>query len=405
MFGVDEIAWLRRHASRVASAFDAALVSAEEALAVVEHAAAIEAMAAAVKAAAARRVAETDLWRARGDRSPAHHLARLTGTSVGRARETLDTASRLASLPAVEAAARRGELSAERAAAIADAAAVAPAAATRLVEAARHASLGELRDECARTKAAALPDAGARHAAVHASRYARRRALPDGAAELTYRSTPEEVAEVWAVVESYADKVFERARAEGRRESFDAYAADGLLAMARAAAGAPAGRRAPSKVIVRVDWDALVRGFPAAGEVCEMPGLGPVPVSVVRAMVESGDAFLAAVVTRGVDVATVAHLGRSPTAHQRTGLQWREPCCVVLGCNQTARLEIDHRADWADTRITLLELLNGLCHHHRALKTRENWRLVEGTGKRPMVAPGHPDHPDRSRRAPPVPAA
>ncbi|MGQ0520445.1 MAG: hypothetical protein ACT4PX_04725, partial [Actinomycetota bacterium] len=67
------------------------------------------------------------------------------------------------------------------------------------------------------------------------------------------------------------------------------------------------------KVLVRIDWDALVRGWPIEGEVCEIAGLGPVAVSVVRAMIESGDAFLAAVVTKGVDVATVAHLGRRPS--------------------------------------------------------------------------------------------
>lgn len=62
------------------------MVSAADAQHVVEEAAAIENMAATLKALAARRVADTELWRRQGDRSPAHHLARVSGTSVGAAR-------------------------------------------------------------------------------------------------------------------------------------------------------------------------------------------------------------------------------------------------------------------------------------------------------------------------------
>ncbi|MGQ0521482.1 MAG: hypothetical protein ACT4PX_10085, partial [Actinomycetota bacterium] len=122
-------------------------------------------------------------------------------------------------------------------------------------------------------------------------------------------------------------------------------------------------------------------------------GLGPVAVSVVRAMIESGDAFLAAVVTKGVDVATVAHLGRRPSALQASGLEWRDPECAVLGCNAHVRLEADHREDWSRTKVTLLSCTDHLCDHHHDLKTYEGWALVEGTGKRAMVAPGDARHP------------
>jgi hypothetical protein len=33
-------------------------------------------------------------------------------------------------------------------------------------------------------------------------------------------------------------------------------------------------------------------------------------------------------------VATVAHLGRRPTAFQLTALQWQDPICDVEGCNK-----------------------------------------------------------------------
>lgn len=151
----------------------------------------------------------------------------------------------------------------------------------------------------------------------------------------------------------------------------------------------------PAKIIVRIDWGALVRGFPISGELCEISGIGPVPVSVVRAMLDTGDPFLAAVVTKGVDVANVAHLGRR-------AMEWRDPVCPVLGCNQMANLEIDHREDWAKTRVTLLGWLDRPCNHHHDKKTREGWAFVPGVGKRPMVPPDDPRHPKNRLGAKPA---
>src|ERR1044072_8158879 len=50
---------------------------------------------------AAARVAETKLWDSKGDRSPAHALARESGTSVGAAADAIETAQRLAEQPAL----------------------------------------------------------------------------------------------------------------------------------------------------------------------------------------------------------------------------------------------------------------------------------------------------------------
>ena len=124
----------------------------------VEQASRIEKMAATVKGLAAAWVAETGSWRTDGDRSPAHRLARRTGTSVVQAAATLDTARRLESLPETAVAARRGDLSAEQTCAMVDAAAGNTAAEHDLLEAARRSPLAELREQCARTKATAHVD-------------------------------------------------------------------------------------------------------------------------------------------------------------------------------------------------------------------------------------------------------
>jgi len=78
----ESLADVRDAVGRYVAGFDAALLGAADAAPVVKEASAIEKMAATLKAIAAARVAQTEAWRAGGDRSAAHHLARTTGTSV-----------------------------------------------------------------------------------------------------------------------------------------------------------------------------------------------------------------------------------------------------------------------------------------------------------------------------------
>jgi hypothetical protein len=87
--GFGALGELREGMERFAADFDPALITATVAARILEDATAIEAMAATVKGLAAARVADTDVWRRAGYRSPAEHLARKTGTGVGAAIETL----------------------------------------------------------------------------------------------------------------------------------------------------------------------------------------------------------------------------------------------------------------------------------------------------------------------------
>jgi hypothetical protein len=114
---------------------------------------------------------------------------------------------------------------------------------------------------------------------------------------------------------------------------------------------------------------------------------------------------LAAVITDGVRVTGVAHVRRRPNAWVQTALEWLYPTCAVEGCSATARLQNDHRDDWAETHITAFDGLDRYCppHHHR--KTRQNWGLVAGVGKRAFVPPTDPRHPRNARpteRPPPA---
>ena len=98
----------------------------------------------------------------------------------------------------------------------------------------------------------------------------------------------------------------------------------------------------------------------------------------------------------------MAHLGRKPTAHQRSAPEWLYPTCAAEGCSSLTYLESDHRDDWASTQRTVLDLLDRLCPHHHDLKTRDGWALEHGQGKRAFVPPDDPRHP---RHAAPLAAA
>ncbi|HEV2758541.1 MAG TPA: DUF222 domain-containing protein [Acidimicrobiales bacterium] len=379
--------------SRCAASFDASLLSADQASLAVVEAAAIEAMAATVKGLAAARVAETGTWKDAGDRSAASHLARTTGTSVGQASEALQTARRLENLAVLATAARAGSLSACQAAAVADAATADPSSESRLVEKARRSSLAELRQECLRTKSAALPDAEARRRSIHDQRFLRSYTDAEGAWNLRMRDNPEVGAEVLAAIAPIRDRLFRAARADGRSEAAEAYAADALAELARSGGQSGARPSRSAKLIVRVDLEALLRGYAMSGEVCELAGFGPVAVSAVRDLLDTSNPFLAAVVTKGEQVVGVAHLGRRPTAAQESALEWLYPTCAVEGCPATTWLENDHRLDWAKTRFTVLDLLDRLCTHHHDLKSLDGWGLVPGHGKRPFVPPDDRRHP------------
>ncbi|MDQ1713574.1 MAG: hypothetical protein QOE45_3024 [Frankiaceae bacterium] len=428
-----------------AAGFDASLISATDAAALLTESAKIERIAGALTAVLAARAADAGAWRAAGARSAAHRLAEDTGTSIVEAQRVLDTGRRLDRLPAVAAVAAAGDLSAPQLAAVADAASCDPASAPRLLGLAARGSLAELRDECRRTKAAVDRDAEARRRRIHDERALRTWTDVGDVGNLLLRDTVEVIAEVKAAIVADRERLFREARRDRRRERPEALDADALLAVVRRGADAPidlaeraapdspsfvsttsdragsdrvtahpamsgrGGRRArrprsAAKILVRVDLDTLLRGYPTGDEVCEVAGSGPVPVSAVSDLLGAGG-FLAGVVTRGHRVAGVAHLGRRPTAFQDTALEWLYPTCAAEGCGNRIRLEKDHRLPWAESRITLLDLLDRLCAHHHALKTRRGWGLTPGHGSRPFVPPTDPRHPrngEAGGRAPPV---
>jgi hypothetical protein len=335
----------------------------------------IERLGHGLKTAAAAKVAASQVWRGDGDRTPEEWLARRTGTSRSKARQALDTARRLEDLPATADAVRRGELSAEQAAAIADAASADPTAERTLLDSVGDGDLRSLQDRCARTKANADPDPDATARRIHRRRSYRTWTDPEGVGHLHLSGPASAIARVDNAVRHRAEKLFHTARREGRREPAEAYCFDATEVLTTTGGDrSPVPAGADAKIIVRVDHTALLRGHPVDGEICEIAGIGPIPVSVVHAWMP--DAFVAALFTRGDVVSKVVHLGRRFTATQRTTLQWHDPVCANRACSNRLRLEYDHLEDWAATRTTRTEAAKRFCPPCHRLKTL-GWHVTD----------------------------
>ena len=547
-----QLAEIRKALCTYTAGLDPGALSCADAERVVDVAAAIEAAAAALKAVAATRAAEGSGWRDCGAKSAAESLARQVGLTPGEARQVLDVGRALGEAPELASAALEGRISPTQAGMIGRAVKADPRVAGRLVEGAGRLSIGELRDEIARTRAAAS-DLEARYEGIRRRRRLRAWTDPEGVWHLNAVGPPDAGAQIMAAVDARRDRQFRRCRAIGVREHPDLYAFDALhdLALqatsspgmdesARAAdstrpdndepsrsagggdlahlanqvdspcapppaarsageldlfgyrsgieRGGPSGsggevpardsrpvpdgqastsghRRfigaadqngdhsaagpespgrsdrasqggaalarhsrpvgaetashlsppaaqgtrgrgkgrsrkrtrlgAPVKLLLRVDYDTWLRGLVLEGETCELAGYGPIPVSVARQLVTTGDAFVAAILTKGKSVVGVAHLGRAPNVYQRSALEWLYPTCAAAGCVARVHLEADHRIDWVKTHITVFDHLDLLCSHHHRLKTTANWALAAGEGKRPFVPPEDPRHPRR----------
>jgi hypothetical protein len=323
----------------------------------------------------------------------------------------------LAAQGQIRAAATAGRLSPEQAGAVTDAVTVNPDAEAGLLEEAGRSSLGELRRAAAARKAE-CQDLEQIEARIHARRRLRRWRDAEGAEHLQATGTRLDLAIIDQALRKLIDERFRAARADGEREPLDAYAFDALARRHLdgtnhapgdatgdgAAGGAGTGkRRDPIRhlAILRADLPALVRGHVEAGETCEVAGLGPVSVAAAREML--GEAVLKLVLTNGVEVRNVTHVGRGPNTAQKLALLWEQPVCSREGCGRRARLEYDHIDDheYRLTHHTRVDELAPLCDPDHDLKTLHGWALVEGTGVRPMVPPDDPRHPRHQRtRAP-----
>lgn len=351
---------------------DGSTLHAGRAMRSVEFFAEIERLAVAGRTLAMERVRQTRAWRASGAASAAAWMAGRTGSTLGQAASTLNTAERLKQLPAVREAFVSGRLSQIQASEI-TAAAIADRTAERdLLALAEQESVAALRERCRDVRAAALGDEDAVER-IRRGRFFRHWTERDGGLRLDARLAPDDGAPLIAAVVARAEGMRREARRAGQHEPAEAYAADALVSLVD-------GNGAPKAVVhVHVSQTALDRGHTVAGETCRIAGIGPITVASAKRLATAGVVKL--LETDGIDIGRVAHPGRVIPARLRTALEARDPTCVVPGCNRRHGLEIDHVVPFARGGRTTVDNLARLCRWHHAQKTHHGWRLEGGPGR------------------------
>lgn len=407
--GVDELRSLADVVIACSRAFEAGVLTGEMATEVVRITTEMANAASSMTARAARRVDETRAWKAAGAVSAGHHLAMVTGGSASELNKAVATERRLEVMPKLAQASRSGAVSTRQADEISRTVVLDRSAESDLLEMASGSSFNDLADEAKRRRAAALPDEQARYRHARSQRCLRTWVDAEGVAGLLWKTTPDQLGHFKALHATWVDNRSERARGEGRHESPDHLDADGFWEMIRhtPAAGERGSKgddrstagsgdsndtgRAHERDVqlhLLVTHDALLRGHTEPGERCEMAGVGPVPVSVVRDILANEDPFVSVLETDGVDVYKVARPGRSMTAAMREALFVRDPGCVVPGCRRTAHLEAHHTEAFADTGHTMLDELANLCERHHDLITHRGYELTGGPGNWWFGPPG-----------------
>ena len=237
----------------------------------------------AIRTIGVGQVERTNGWKGQGAKSISEWLSIETDCAHYEAQSVVVLAGQLQRLPVTQAALRSGVLSGTQAVEVARGAIVAPNTETQLLNLSKHVTVRDLRDASSRVVAAATDEA-ARHKQIHKSRFLKSWRDPDGAFIIKGRMTVANGALVMAALKPIQDEIFKAARKSGAHERPEAYAADALMALCEKATNkhsseSPTKTTRPQAVInIRVDIDALKRGHTEHGEVCEIAGVGPIPV-------------------------------------------------------------------------------------------------------------------------------
>jgi hypothetical protein len=400
---MDDLRNARAALEALARDYDPALYSGDDAIACMKELGTIRRLTDGMIAKTAKRLEDTAAHTYGTDRSAAELTSRLVGVTSGEAKQAIDVASKLEALPAVDAAVRAGRVSTRQADLIAATASEDPSLQRDLLSVASQGMVA-LRDACVAARAA-REDQAARSARQDSLQSYRSWTNLDGMLEFHGVVIPEAGGPIAAKIENGTRRKFRDARRDGARRSQDYYAAqafiEAILGEPAAAGAEPSGDepleatpkpktqpRLTFTTHVVLDHEVLTRGNALPGETCEIPGVGPVNAQWVREIL--GSAFITAIVKKGKDITTVAHLGRHVPAEVQTALIVSGRECSIEGCSGREYLERDHcEIDFAADGPTAFWNLIWLCSIHHSRKS-SGWTLGPPdpvTGKRRLDPP------------------
>jgi hypothetical protein len=336
----------------------------------------------------AKRAADTGGWtRTSHAVSPEQWLATVTGTSEHAARESLKTADRLDAAPVTAEKLRAGELSLAQATQVTAAVAADPESEPRMLRATTR-GFRELRDTKEQVITAASDEDRLRQVARderHLTGWTRGLATHG-----SFSGPTEAVTDLFDAIEPLARQAFDAARATGDHQPLAAYRFDALIALARGAVPTNTATRAEPVVRARVGLQRLL-GDPVtdpAEDICEIPGVGAVPVAHAREVLSHG--LLELVITNGVDVQTVVSTTRRVPKALRIALEERDGgTCKIRDCGHTRAIHRHHTQEFAKHHITNYQILGDVCPDHHHLIHHRGYQIIDNHDGTWSLQPPH----------------
>jgi hypothetical protein len=272
----------------------------------------------------------------------ASELARATGTSVGRARDTIATGEVLRDSQELSDALRHGDISLDQATEIAAAERSAPGAARDLLPVAEGEAFHVLKETARRVKLEAEQhrDLAERQ---HSARAARSYSDELGMVHIHVALEPHVGTPIVNRAEAEASRLRREAKKVDAAEPFDRHLADAYTALL---SDKGSGRARRPELVVLVSHSVAKRGWKdiRKGELCKIPGIGPVSPEIAREIAE--DAFLTGVFYDGKDLRHVRRWTRSTPVEVALALELGDPPTFdgikCVDCGNRFRNEIDH---------------------------------------------------------------
>jgi hypothetical protein len=305
-------------------------------------------------------------------------IARTTGISLGKAKETVATGKVLRDSDDLSEASRHGDISLDQAAEIACAEESAPGSAAQLIDVARKESFNVLKEKARKAKLEAEQhkDLAARQ---RAARSARSYSDELGMVHIHLLLEPHVGTQIVARAEAEAARLHKAAKKNDAAEPFERHLAD---AYASLLSGAGKGRAKRPELVVLVSHEVAKRRWTEvkAGEVCKIPGVGPVSPQVAKDIAR--DAFLTGLFYDGKDLRHMRRWTRNIPVEVRLALELGKPPdfdgIVCVDCGNRFRIENDHvepHVAHGPASVDNLDPRCGRCHPAKTERDRKAGKL------------------------------
>ena len=265
----------------------------------------VEKLAAYGLAALARNVDDAD------------QVARVAGTSAGKARAVVETGKVMAASHDLNFALQQGRVSMDQANEIASAEKSNPGVAADLVRVAKNETFHVFKEKARKAKLEAEQhrDLGGRQ---HRARSARSYSDELGMVHVHLALEPHVGTPIVNRAEAEAKRLARAAKKADTVEPFERHLADEYAALL---AGKGKGRTTRPELVVLVSHEVARRGWSdvRTGEVCKIPGVGPVSPRIAREV--ANDAFLSGVFCDGKDLRHFKRWTRNPPVEVRLALE------------------------------------------------------------------------------------